>query len=319
MATYEWSEVFMSIEGEARYSGHPTVYIRFARCNFQCALFNNPNKEVEPNGYATLDFSPKAYQTLAEIPLLHKGCDSQYAVNPEFSHMWHKGDEHALAAEVLKVLPHNTFQNPVTGKRVVLSLTGGEPTIRLKFWVPILEELYKHGMRDVLIETNCAAPMRDKDLEELYHWVAGKNVQNMTKPPINERDLVKIIWSNSPKLSSSGEVWNKAIRPEIAFKQAYWSDPSRAACVMTKRGATEQYFKFVCGPNEEDFAEVAKAMQAYHDAGIPKVSDVYIMPVACTEEQQQEISAKVATMCMERGYIYCHRIQNSVFGNGVGT
>jgi hypothetical protein len=41
--------------------------------------------------------------------------------------------------------------------------------------------------------------------------------------------------------------------------------------------------------------------------------------VACTEEQQQEIASKVATMCMDKGYIYCHRIQNSVFGNGVGT
>jgi organic radical activating enzyme len=173
MAKYEWSEVFMSIEGEARYSGHPTVYIRFARCNFQCRGFNNPTSkcptcngvgqvnlvevgphmtegktcpqcagegkintpDVQSDGYATLGFEPKDYATLNDIPLIHKGCDSQYAVNPKFSHMWGQGDEKALAAEVLKVLPHNTFQNPVTGKRVILSLTGGEPTIRLKFWI----------------------------------------------------------------------------------------------------------------------------------------------------------------------------------------
>lgn len=350
MAKYEWSEVFMSIEGEARYSGHPTVYIRFARCNFKCPKFNNyfsncptcggngkinlretgpyqfdgdlcpecegrtvidkPN--IQANGYATLNFNPKHYKTLQEIPLIHKGCDSQYAVNPEFAHMWHKGDEKQLAAEVLKVLPHNTFQNPETGKRVILSLTGGEPTIRLKFWVPLLEELYQHGMRTILIETNCAAPMREKDLHDFYTWAGNATLQSLS---LSEGPLT-VVWSNSPKLQSSGEKWNDAIRPEIAISQ------TKAQEVLEQPWPTldvEQYFKFVCGPNEKDFSEVETAMNAYYAAGVPKNSDVYIMPVACTEEQQQEISAKVAHMCIMNGYIYCHRIQNSVFGNGVGT
>ncbi len=309
MAKYEWSEVFMSIEGEARYSGHPTVYIRFARCNFQCRGFNNPENLIEKDGYATLGFKPSDYKTLESIPLLKRGCDSQYAVNPAFAHMWGKGDEKELAAKVLEVLPHNTFQNPVTGKRVILSLTGGEPTIRLKFWIPILEELYKHGMRSVLVETNCAAPMRDKDLEALYRWCAEKDYNGPGK--------MKIIWSNSPKLTSSGETWTDAIVPSIALAQ---TNPLFLP-IYGQYGpvATEQYFKFVCGPNDEDFNEVAKAMEEYFQAGISRSTDVYIMPVACTEEQQQEIASKVAQKCMDKGYIYCHRIQNSVFGNGVGT
>ena len=302
MAKYEWSEVFMSIEGEARYNGHPTVYIRFARCNFQCRGFNNPNNEIEKDGYATLGFVPSDYKTLNDIPLIHKGCDSQYAVNPAFAHMWHKGDENELADEVFKVLPHHTFINPESGKDVILSLTGGEPTIRLKFWIPILEKLYNRGMHKVLIETNAAAPMRDKDLAALYDWA-------MTKFNTDEHaDPVKFIWSNSPKLAVSGETWEDAIRPEIALQQ-----------ISHKYINCEQYFKFVCGPSHLDFAEVAKAMEVYYQAGIPRSTDVYIMPVACTEEQQQEISAKVAGMCIDKGYIYCHRIQNSVFGNGVGT
>jgi 6-pyruvoyltetrahydropterin 2'-reductase len=309
MAMYEWSEVFLSIEGEARYSGHPTVYIRFARCNFQCAKFNNPKNEIEEDGYASIGFNPKDYKTIHDIPLITKGCDSQYSVSPKFSHMWHKGDEKALAVEVLKVLPHNTFKNPATSKRVILSLTGGEPTIRLKFWVPILEELYQHGMRTVLIETNCAAPMRDKDLDALYRWAAEKDYTGPGK--------MKIIWSNSPKISGSGETWKDAIRPNIALAQ---TNPLFLP-IYGQWGpvATEQYFKFVCGPYENDFREVENAMEEYYQAGISRGADVYIMPTACTEEQQQEISAKVAAMCMQHGYIYCHRIQNSVFGNGVGT
>ena len=221
--------------------------------------------------------------------------------------MWHKGDEKALAAEVLKVLPHNSFVNPVSGKRVILSLTGGEPTIRLKFWIPILEELYAHGMRSVLIETNCAAPMRQKDVDGLYLWTREKFA--------HDQSIIKIIWSNSPKLTSSGETWSDAIRPEIALMQQNKLPPAAPRNIPN----VEQYFKFVCGPYEADFAEVANAMEEYYQAGIPRNVDVYIMPTACTEEQQQEISAKVAAMCMQHGYIYCHRIQNSVFGNGVGT
>ncbi len=310
MAQYEWSEVFMSIEGEAKYSGHPTVYIRFARCNFQCRGFNNPGKDIQPDGYATLGFDPKDYKTLQEIPLIHTGCDSQYAVNPKFAHMWQRGDEKALAAEVLKVLPHNTFKHPVSGKRVILSLTGGEPTIRLKFWIPILEELYVAGMRSILVETNCAAPMRDNDLENLDRWVDSKNFAAL------DGDEIKVIWSNSPKISGSGEIWKDAIRPEIAFKQ-YFKNTNTGHFRRTR--FQEQYFKFVCGPYETDFREVENAMEEYFQAGIPRNADVYIMPVACTEEQQQEIASKVAKMCIDRGYIYCHRIQNSVFGNGVGT
>lgn len=313
MAQYEWSEVFMSIEGEAKFSGWPTVYIRFARCNFQCKGFNNPTNDVQPDGYATLGFNPKDYKTIHEIPLLTKGCDSQYSVSPAFSHMWHKGDEKALATEVLKVLPHNTFKNPVTRKRVILSLTGGEPTIRLKFWIPILEELYAHGMRTVLIETNCAAPMRDKDLEQLYAWAHGKfsSEQNIASYPV---EPVRFIWSNSPKIGSSGELWDKAIRPEIAFKQIAYTADDRPI----SRPNTEQYFKFVCRPNQEDFDEVQRAMDEYYAVGVPGNTDVYVMPVACTTSQQDEISARVAKMCIERGYIYCHRIQ-MIFGNGVGT
>jgi organic radical activating enzyme len=78
MAKYEWSETFFSIEGEAKYSGHPTVYIRFARCNFQCKGFGNPTNE-DTTDVKVLGFNPKDYNTLETIPLIVKGCDSIYS------------------------------------------------------------------------------------------------------------------------------------------------------------------------------------------------------------------------------------------------
>lgn len=299
MAKYEWSEVFMSIEGEAKYSGHPTAYIRFTMCNFQCRGFNNPEK-LDTTTHEVLGFNPKDYKDIYTIPLITRGCDSIYSWHDDFKHMWKKGTQDDLAKELHGILPHNTFKNPKSGKRVILSLTGGEPTLRMKFIPELLNLPELAECRHILIETNCSVPLKQDHMHALAEWAA----ETPTRP------AGRITWSNSPKLSVSGEKWEEAIRPDIAVMQ-YQS--------AAMSGYFDQYFKFVCGPNEEDFAEVEKAMNAYYEGGIPRDVEVYIMPTACIEEQQQEIAAKVAQMCIDRGYIYCHRIQNSVFGNGVGT
>lgn len=291
---FEWSEVFMSIEGEAKYSGHPTAYIRFARCNFQCRKFNNP-ENLDTTSIEVLGFNPKDYKDIYSIPLIHKGCDSIYSWDEKFSHMWKKGSAEELGEEVLKVLPHNSFVNPNTNKPIILSLTGGEPTLRMKNFTNLLYAPQFQDVSHVLIETNCSVPLRKEDVINFYKFC--------------HENYIFVTWSNSPKLpSASGEKWHRAVNPAVALQQ--FEDPY---------ATSEQYFKFVCGPNEQDFKEVEDAMNEYYSVGIPKDIDVYIMPTACTEEQQQEISAKVAKMCIEKGYIYCHRIQNSVFGNGVGT
>lgn len=296
MAKYEWSEVFMSIEGEGPHAGSPTAYIRFARCNFACAGFNNAQKDVTPEGYAPLGFNPKQYNTLQEIPLITSGCDSQYAVNPEFSHMWFEGDETKLGEAVTAVLPHKQFINPKTGKDVILSLTGGEPTLRAKFIPTLMKSPAFVDCRHVLIETNCAVPLNHQFLRDINQWLHQDSRRTWT-------------WSNSPKLSGSGEEWNKAIVPAIAVSQG----------LLYGTGQVNQYFKFVCSPSERDFAEVDKAMAAYYEAGISRDVDVYIMPMACQQEDQTGISSLVAAKCIDRGYIYCHRVHLDVFGNTAGT
>jgi organic radical activating enzyme len=212
--------------------------------------------------------------------------------------MWTEGNEEQLAQAVIDVLPHKQLINPISGRPTILSLTGGEPTLRAKHLLKLLNHPIFVDLQMVLIETNCSVPLSENFTQELYQWSAQAPGR-------------KVIWSNSPKLSISGESWKTAIRPEIAYAQAKYQ--------YVRDAHIEQYFKFVCGPNETDFDEVERAMQEYYHAGISYGVSVYIMPTACLEEQQQQIAAQVAKLCIERGYIYCHRIQNSVFGNGVGT
>lgn len=295
----------MSIEGEGPLSGHPTAYIRFARCNFTCGKFNNPKGSVDDNGYAPLNFDPNKIRSLNDFNPIEIGCDTQYSVNPKFRHIWKMGDETTLANEIISVLPDKQWKSKETGLPIILSLTGGEPMLSWKTIPTLLNHKMFSDLETIIIETNCAVPFKYKFISDIIEWITLGYERNLNRT---------VVWSNSPKLSSSGEPWNKAIRPEIARLQLEISTTENHILPIQNI----QYFKFVCGPNKRDFDEVKKAMTEYYKAGIPKTSKVYIMPESCTEEQQTNIAARVADMCIQYGYIYCHRIHNSVYANAIG-
>jgi len=287
----EISEIFMSIEGEGPHTGKPTIYVRYARCNFKCPHFNNPEKIVDQDGYAPAGFIATDYNSLQDIPLISQGCDSQYAVNPKFAHLWKDLSTEQIIDELESLLPPKGWN--ANGVPTVLSLTGGEPMIRWKEIVKLLSHPRMKDVQHVLIETNCTVPVSTVFKEFIANW-------------LKDSDRVWT-WSNSPKLTASGETWKKAIRPSVAVSQTNISDQC------------EQYFKFVCGADDNDFAEVKKAMSEYHTGGISVKAPIYIMPMACTDQQQQMIAAQVAKMCIEHSYVFCFRIQNAVFANGPGT
>lgn len=298
MAKYTWSEQFCSIEGESLYTGHPTIYTRFALCNFKCKGFNNP-EQLDTTKQEVLGFNPKDFSDIYTIPLIKRGCDSIYSWDPKFNHMWTSGDEDKLIDEMKALLPSNSFVSP-SGLRWIWSITGGEPTLHWKK----LPNLFNHPKmvecKHILMETNCAVPFGLEFVSEINKWLNGDPERRWT-------------WSNSPKLSISGESWEEAIRPEIAARQLLvQSDESSP-------GRSNQYFKFVCDETDASFDEVARAMAEYHSAGVPRQAEVYIMPVACQDSDQTAISALVAKQCMNRGYIYCHRVHLDVFGNAPGT
>jgi organic radical activating enzyme len=290
MAKYEWSEIFTSIEGEGPHTGVPTAYIRFTKCNFKCKGFNNPNN-VDTETDEGLGFNPTMYKTLQDLPPITVGCDSIYAWDNRFKHMWHSGDTDQLVDQLIDTLPHKSFKNPKNGFPIILSLTGGEPTLRQKQIPELLNHPKMVDCEHILIETNCSVPIRDDFILALDQWKNPKR---------------KITFSNSPKMAASGEKWEDAIKPQVALRQEMID-------------GAEIYFKFVCSDSERDFEEVERAMQTYWDAGVSKRHNVYIMPMGCISEQQDSIAANVAQMCMDRGYIYCHRVHLDVFNNAIGT
>lgn len=290
-----WNEIFRAQEGEGPWSCRNVIYYRSSGCNMTCRGFNNPDKKEITN--EVLGFNPKDYIAVTQLPAITIGCDSIYAWDKRFAHMWKRSTVDEVIDEFERLLPHKAWVHPKTHQPYILSLTGGEPTNhQLK-----LSTLFTHNRmvdcRHILIETNCSVDLKDKFIDDICNWLAGDSRRRWT-------------WSNSPKLTISGECHEKAIRPVVAMKQLEVKKRFPLQC--------DQYFKFVCDASDASFNEVESTMAEYHEAGIPVDTEVWVMPVACTNEQQKEIAVDVAEQCLQRGYLFSFRIQNALHGNAIG-
>lgn len=299
MAKITVVETFRSPNGEGLHINgrlESTIWIRVAKCPFTCAAFNNPtNRDTLTN--EGLGFDPTQLQSLNEMPEIEVGCDSIYAWDDRFKHLWTTYETADLAKHIVTLLPPGceNWQHPKTKQRYGLTLTGGEPTSVMKAIVEFIKEPELANLRTITFETNCAVPLMEKHMLALREWceaVPGR----------------QIIWSNSPKLSVSGEPWEKAIVPRNALMQR-----------VVGEGNFKQFFKFVVEPTEESFAEVERAMAEYHAGGIPEDVEVCLMPVGGMLEQQQEIDAQVTMMAIERGYHISWRAHVYVFGAKPGV
>jgi len=136
----EINEIFgPTIQGEGKYTGNPSVFVRFGKCNMQC-----PGYEVE-------------YETPSGIKKC--SCDSFYASDSAFRDEWKKyNTAKELIAEVSKIIPNY---------KVDIVITGGEP---LLYWKEkAFQEFLKYYVDKnylVTLETNASI---DIELTEPWH------------------------------------------------------------------------------------------------------------------------------------------------------
>ena len=93
------SEIFYSIQGEGKYCGNPSVFIRVGGCNLSCPGFSE------------------------------KGCDSFYAVDKQYKNEWKKLSIEEIKEEIKKYLRFNPD----------LIITGGEPALYFEKLYPLIE------------------------------------------------------------------------------------------------------------------------------------------------------------------------------------
>lgn len=274
------SELFYSIQGEGRYMGVPSVFLRTFGCNFKCAGFGMPrgelSTEVDAIAERIVDF-----KTYKELPLVSTGCDSYASWDPRFKDLSPMLTTDAVAEAIVDTLPFKEWRDEH------LVITGGEPLLGWQRAYPALIDHPKMaGLKEITFETNGTQKLTAEFKEYLREW--------------NDWDK-ELTFSVSAKLPCSGEKWEDAIRPDVV-------------CEYEQVGTA--YLKFVIA-TEQDFADAERAIAEYRAAGF--VGHVYLMPVGGVESVYALNNRRVADLAMKHGLRYSDRLQVPLFKNEWGT
>ena len=283
MAKLKVAELFYSIQGEGRYMGVPSVFLRTFGCNFKCEGFGMPKGEVsdERNVIALKVDDIGSYNSL---PLVSTGCDSYASWDPRFKHLSPVLSTDSIADTIMDMLPHKRWEDEH------LVITGGEPLLG---WQRAYPELLEHpkmqALAELTFETNGTQKLEPKFYDYLRdEWVLERGYDCLT-------------FSVSPKLSVSGEKWEEAICPDV---------------VAEYNSVGYTYLKFVVA-SQDDIDEAQQAVDEYRKAGF--TGPVYVMPVGGVESVYNMNSRNVAEFAIKKGWRYSDRLQVPLFKNEWGT
>jgi len=283
MSKIKIAELFYSIQGEGRYMGVPSVFLRTFGCNFKCAGFGMPkgqlSTEIELIAERIAEF--KDYN---DLPLVSTGCDSYASWDPRFKDLSPMLTSDAIAERIMEILPYKTWVDEH------LVITGGEPLLGWQRAYPeLLDHQYMRQLKEITFETNGTQELTPEFKEYLQDWT-------MKMP--GERCVT---FSVSAKLSCSGEARHEAIKPEI---------------VNDYQDAGYVYLKFVVA-TEEDAAEAIETADVYRENGF--TGPIYLMPVGGVESVYALNNRRVAELAMKNGLRYSDRLQVPLFKNEWGT
>ena len=277
------SELFYSIQGEGRYMGVPSVFLRTYGCNFKCQGFGMPRGELSTDADEVASIHGSyPFTKYEELPLVSTGCDSYASWHPDFKELSPMLTTDAIADRIMQILPHNEWQDEH------LVITGGEPLLG---WQRAYPDLLNHpsmkNLKEITFETNGTQKLTPEFKNYLEDWVYENSKE--------------ITFSVSAKLPASGEKWEEAILPEVV-------------CEYEQVGTA--YLKFVVA-TEQDIADAECAVGAYRSAGFQ--GHIYLMPVGGVESVYTLNAKNVALAAMKRGWRYSDRLQVPLFKNEWGT
>jgi len=281
MSKIKIAELFYSIQGEGRYMGVPSVFLRTFGCNFKCAGFGMPLGKLseEANEIAEV---VHLYNDYNQLPLVSTGCDSYASWHPDFKHLSPMLTSEAIVERIMEIIPHNEWRDEH------LVITGGEPLLGWQRAYPdLLNNSKMRALKEITFETNGTQKLTPEFKEYLRKW--------------NSEVGKELTFSVSAKLPCSGEKWEDAIKPDV---------------VTEYEEVGTAYLKFVIA-TERDFSDAMIATRQFRDAGFK--GHVYLMPVGGVESVYALNNRNVADLAMKNGLRYSDRLQVPLFKNEWGT
>ena len=279
------SELFYSIQGEGRFMGVPSVFLRTFGCNFQCRGFGMPKGQLSQEADIIAKAGP--YKNYESLPLAETGCDSYASWHPKFKDLSPFMEIDELVDKILDLLPYKKWMDEH------LVITGGEPLLGWqKIYPALLEHPKMRELKNITFETNGTQSLSKEFKEYLYTW-------NQRQFPHGNNG--EITFSVSAKLSCSGESREDAIKPSVV-------------CDYETVGFA--YLKFVVA-TEADVEEALETIDIYRAEGFE--GPVYLMPVGGVTDVYNLNAKRVAELALQNGLRYSDRLHLPLFGNNWGT
>lgn len=267
-------------QGEGAYTGVRSTFIRVFGCSLKCPSFGLPhgNKTSEPYQIAE---SIHLYNSVSELPGAQFGCDSYYAVYPEFKSLSPMLTTEVLARQILDC-NGGTFFDKIWSP-IHLIFTGGEPMLgwqrtygELIAALQLLDPVWSKNRQlklPVTFETNGTSRLTyEKLTNECFITQLHQSCD--------------ITWSVSPKLTVSGHTADEAIFPDIV--KSYLDTGGR------------MYFKFVVH-DPDDLNEVDQVVTLFSKSGVNV--PVYIMAEGGDpSEYEKHSTLELVAESVKRGY-----------------
>jgi 7-carboxy-7-deazaguanine synthase len=285
------AELFYSVQGEGRYMGVPSVFMRTFGCNFRCKKFGRPrDEEIEGANpeVAAVMTRISEFKSYNELPLVSTGCDTYAAIYPEFKDLSPYRSPEEIVTDIMAMLPYRQWRDEH------LVITGGEPLLAWQQIYPVLlsrPEMLR--LKEITFETNGTQLLYPEFRHFLLNWTLN--------PTFGRRGPNALTFSVSAKLTCSGESREDAIRPDV---------------VMQYQEVGHTYLKFVIA-QEQDAEEALEVLEIYRREGF--TGDVYLMPVGGVESVYSLNNRRVAELAMQHGLRYSDRLQVPLFKNEWGT
>jgi 7-carboxy-7-deazaguanine synthase len=285
------SEVFYSLQGEGRFVGVPSVFLRTYGCNFTCSGFGCKPGE-KSTGADEVAEMVHMYPTFTDLPLVETGCDSYASWHPAYKHLSPSLTTEELVERMLALTPNNAWvQN--NGNDVHLVITGGEPLLG---WQRAYAELLSHprmaDLKNITFETNGTQELHKDFRHFLLNWTLNSK--------FGKKGASALTFSVSAKLSASGEKWEEAICSKVVNEYQSFGNV---------------YLKFVV-ETQDHVNEAVRAVDAFRAGGFKGI--VYLMPQGGVVQPYEANKLNIANICCKQGWNYSPRLHVDLWGNGWG-